>query len=220
MEDWSKDILESLANKEVTQDKELYNSKFFQDHLKYRPIYNFIGDIIAAKFKPKSVIDWGCGCGFLLERLYGHGIENILGIEGSSDVIPIWQSELATGIADHLVIADVTKPIEDVGVYELAICMEVAEHIMESKVGMLVSQICKSSSGLVWWTAAQPGQGGTGHITLKPTQYWTDLFKEFDFEVDWEKTYEIKQIMLQNHAIALAYPWYRDNLVILRKNVL
>jgi len=65
MEDWSRDILESLKNTNVDSNQSSYDNAFFKDHLKYRPIYNFLGDLIVAEFNPKSVIDWGCGGGIL-----------------------------------------------------------------------------------------------------------------------------------------------------------
>ena len=211
MEDWSKDILAALENTKI--DDTLYDSAFFNNHKKYQHVYNFIGDMIVGNLNPKSVIDWGCGCGFLLERLYGHGITDILGIEGSSDVVPFWQSELASELLPKLVIADVTKPI-DVGKYELAVCMEVAEHIPEEDAELFVEKVCDSSTRFVWWTAAQPGQMGTGHVNNQPLYYWVLLFAKFGFNPIWKKTYAMKQIMLQNHAICLAYPWYRDNLIL------
>ena len=215
MEDWSVDILAALQNTKI--DDKLYDSAFFNNHKKYQHVYNFIGDMIVGNLNPKSVIDWGCGCGFLLERLYGHGIENILGIEGSSEVVPFWKSELATGLESKLIIADVTKPI-DVGQYELAVCMEVAEHIPEEHAELFVKKICDSSTRFVWFSAAQPGQGGTGHINCRSLCYWEDLFEKVGgFSVLWQKTYEMKMVMLQNHAIVLAYPWFRDNVLILAR---
>ena len=62
MEDWSVDILAALQNTKI--DDKLYDSAFFNNHKKYQHVYNFIGDMIVGNLNPKSVIDWGCGCGF------------------------------------------------------------------------------------------------------------------------------------------------------------
>jgi hypothetical protein len=116
-----------------------------------------------------------------------------------------------------LVVGDILK--QDVNrEYDLAVCMEVAEHISEKYASDLVKIISRSSSKYIWWTAAQPGQGGTGHINLKPLHYWSNLFEEVsDFKPDWELTYKIKQEMLKNHALVLGYPWFRDNCLIMVK---
>ena len=219
---WHSDIINALENRdgskvvgsESAMDK--YDSEFFKSHLKYRPIYDFIGDLIAAHFKPSSAIDYGCGCGFLLERLWGHGIKNILGVEGSAEVEDFWNNELPKELTRNLIVRDILS-ISCVAVYDIVICMEVAEHIDEKQADKLVSTVSMSSDKWVWWTAAQPGQGGTGHINCQSVCYWVEKFKKFGFEADWEKTYEIKQAMLQNHAICLGYPWFKSNLCIFKK---
>jgi len=211
----SQDILQVLKNYK-TKNSIVYNSEFFRNHMKYRPIYDFIGDIIVGNFKPESVIDWGCGCGFLIERLYRHGIDKLLGIEGSRDVMEFWKSEIIKIVQSKLVIADIIDFVDTDGQYDMAVCMEVAEHLPEEKADDLVKKVVLSAKNYIWWTAAQPGQDGDGHINCQPICYWKDKFEHNSyFKVNWEKTYKIKQIMLQNHAICLGYPWFRDNLLLL-----
>jgi len=228
--DWGSDIIKALEDRTASdKGKNLYDSEFFKSHLKYKPIYDFLGDLIVAHFKPKSVIDFGCGCGFLLDRLWRHGIEDVCGIESSSEVKEFWECELANGLISKLSVGNILDYtfellpgpgiISDDGVrYDMSICMEVAEHISEELANELVYIVSKASKKWIWWTAAVPGQGGTGHINCQPICYWVKKFETFDFSVDWEKTYEIKQLMLQNHAICLGYPWFRDNLLVLRKD--
>jgi hypothetical protein len=216
MENWSQDILQSLQNYRASGNPELYNSDFFRSHIKYRPIYDFIGDMIYVSFRVNSVIDWGCGCGFLLDRLFKHGVTKVLGIEGSTEVVEFWKSELPSELQSKLVVADVTQPLDIDGPYDMAVCMEVAEHLSEEYAEDFVKRVANSATKLIWWTAAQPGQGGTGHINCQPVHYWEELFEHnSEFRVDWEKTYEMKSIMLQNHSICLAFPWFRDNCMIL-----
>jgi len=217
MEEWSQDILTALQNTEIKSG--LYDQAFYRDHLKYRPVYNTIGDIIMAHLNPKSVVDWGCGCGFLLERLHGYGVADILGLEGSAEVQPVWVAEIPVQVRDNFVLRDISTDLDfRIGTYELAVCMEVAEHIDADKAEGLIKRIAASSSKYLYWTAAQPGQGGTGHINCRSLCYWVEQFaKHTEFTPDWELTYKIKLAMLQNHAIALAYPWYRDNLLVLSR---
>ncbi|MBU0791688.1 MAG: class I SAM-dependent methyltransferase [Gammaproteobacteria bacterium] len=212
---WEQDSIKALEE-HIEKDKAvshtLYDTAFFQSHMKYRPIYSFIADLMVAHLKLGSVIDWGCGCGFLLERLHGHGIIELMGIDGSKEVMEFWKKELPPGLVRKLVVGD----IFDYGVedqYDLAVCMEVGEHVKEKDAGLLVYKICNSSTKWIWWTAAQPGQGGTNHVNCQPISYWEDAFaEESDFRPDWEKTYEIKQAMLVNHSLCLGFPWFRDNL--------
>lgn len=195
-----------------TKDNVLYDSTFFQSLQKYRPLYHFLADIMFKYLKPESVIDWGCGSGFMLEGLHNHGITELCGIEGSEEVKPFIVPELK----DKIHIVDVL--LYQSGVYDLAISVEVAEHLHEKDAGRFVNTVCGSASKWVWWTAAQPGQGGTGHINCQPLSYWEAVFSEIGlFKPDWELTYTIKQAMLQNHQLCLGFPWLRDNLIIFRR---
>ena len=211
---WEKDILQAFEKhvKEDSTNETLYDSSFFQSLQKYRPLYHFLADMMAAHLKPNSSIDWGCGCGFILEKLLGHGISDLIGIEGSAEVKPF----IPESLKDKIIIADAL--LYQSGVYDLAISIEVAEHIPEKDAGKFVNAVCSSASKFVWWSAASPGQAGTGHITLKPPCFWIDVFKEVGlFEPDYEKTYELKCAMLVNHQLCLGFPWLRDNFLLFRR---
>ena len=209
---WESALVKSLEN-EIKKDnvQEMYNTDFYNDHQKYRVLYDFIGDIIYVTFEPKSVIDLGCGAGFLLERLRSQGVSKIYGIDGSKDATNSWPEHMQ----DVLEVKNLMdfKPQER---YDVAICMEVAEHIPKDKSLKLVTKVADSSKKFIWWTAAPPGQGGTGHITLKPITYWIRLFEDQGFVPMWDLTYKIKMELLRVKEIQ-AYPWFRDNCLILKR---
>jgi len=211
---WEQDLIKALEahiaadNQPETQ----YDSVFFQSLQKYRPLYHFLADIIVAHLKPESAIDWGCGCGFILEKLQMHGITDLIGIEGSADVLPF----IPETLKDKIIIADALlyRP----KIYELAISVEVGEHIPEKDAGRFVNAVCNSASKWVWWSAAVPGQKGTDHINCQPLCIWIDIFKEVGlFEPDWELLYLLKQKMLVNHNLVLGFPWLRDNFLLFRR---
>ena len=217
MENWTQDIIKALEDRTASGTKKnLYNSEFFKSHLKYKPIYDFIGDMIITYFELKSVADFGCGCGFLLERLWRHGVEDVFGIEGSPDVAEFWKNELPEALVKNLVVGNIFD-YNQKKQYDMVVCMEVAEHLKPEHSDKLVDIICNSSNKWIWWSAAQVGQGGVGHVNCRPLSYWEKKFEEHGFEADWELTYKIKFTMLQNHAICLSYFWFRDNLCIYRR---
>jgi hypothetical protein len=59
--------------------------------------------------------------------------------------------------------------------FDLAYCFEVAEHL-ETALGDELVRFCAIQAPLVVFTAAPPGQGGTGHKNEQPRSYWIDRF--------------------------------------------
>lgn len=71
------------------------------------------------------------------------------------------------------------EPAADTGGagFDLAYCFEVAEHVPPALAERLMRHLVASAPTVVL-TAAQPGQGGTGHVNEQPKAYWIDLFEE------------------------------------------
>lgn len=63
------------------------------------------------------------------------------------------------------------------GPFDLAFCFEVAEHLPPDLGDRLVRFIAQCAS-LAVFTAAHPGQGGTGHINEQPKSYWIERFEK------------------------------------------
>jgi hypothetical protein len=59
--------------------------------------------------------------------------------------------------------------------FDLAYCFEVAEHL-ETALGDELVRFCAVQAPLVVFTAAPPGQGGTGHKNEQPRNYWIERF--------------------------------------------
>jgi hypothetical protein len=78
-----------------------------------------------------------------------------------------------------------TPPAPVRGPFDLAYCFEVAEHLPPPLGERLVKYLC-SLAPIVVFTAASPGQGGTGHVNEQPAEYWvsrfaSDGYKAIDF---------------------------------------
>jgi hypothetical protein len=123
----------------------------------------------------KSIVDFGCGTGAWLRCAADIGVPDIQGLDGA------W---VAT---DHLCIAphqfrpaDLTKAVELDRKYDLAICLEVAEHLPVSSAGTLVDSITRASD-LILFSAAIPLQTGTHHINEQWQDYWAALFDQRGF---------------------------------------
>ena len=210
---WEEDLVKALED-EIKKDSTegLYNEQFYADHEKYRPIYDFIGEIIKVGFEPKSVIDFGCGAGYLLEKLKALGVSDLYGMDGGEGAESSWPDHMK----NFLHTKDILQHKPDKR-YDVAICMEVAEHLNENKGSKLVKLITKSCGKFVWWTAAQPGQGGTGHVNCQSICYWVREFEACGFVPMWEFIYQAKMEMLKLQNLILGFPWFRDNFVAFKR---
>ncbi|WP_200234036.1 class I SAM-dependent methyltransferase [Thiohalocapsa halophila] len=146
-------------------DIEQYDSGFFLDHTA-RQGYATLAHLLFRLFKPTSAVDFGCGIGETLFHLRRRGVV-VFGIDGSPA-----SAEFAR---IPMNIVDLTKRITLESKFDLAISTEVGEHLPESAADAFVGSIAGHGVD-VFFTAAQPGQGGRGHINCQPKGYWEEKF--------------------------------------------
>lgn len=123
-------------------------------------------------FDPASVVDVGCGRGVWLSFFQRTGIPRVLGLDGDwveVDRLAIPRDSFrVTDLAGHWTLAER---------FDLALCLEVGEHLPESKSAALVSNLTQAAP-VVLFSAALPGQQGTQHINEQWPEYWESLFRE------------------------------------------
>lgn len=61
-------------------------------------------------------------------------------------------------------------------IFDVAYCFEVAEHL-PAPLGERLVTFLASLAPVVVFSAAHPGQGGTGHINEQPKHYWIERFQ-------------------------------------------
>lgn len=123
---------------------------------------------------PRRVVDVGCGEGWWALEFAKHGAE-VLGIDG--DYV------ISHQLGDRFLAHDLDKPLPDLGEFDVAVCMEVAEHLEPSRAESLVADLCRLAP-VVLFSAAIPGQGGNGHIHCRWPSYWADLFEAHGYGLD------------------------------------
>lgn len=149
----------------------------------YSPdFYNLISDwsegsakqIIPVLFEfinPNSVIDVGCGDGTWLRCFLEAGVQRIYGLDGSyvsEDMLKIDSSNFQA--------CDLENPPDIHEKFDLAICLEVAEHLNETSSLKLVPFLTQLSD-FVLFSAAIPLQSGVNHINTHWQDYWTSQFR-------------------------------------------
>lgn len=150
---------------------EHYDSAFFtrqaKDSLKSARI---IVPLVLEIISPKTVVDVGCGVGAWLRAFSEAGVEDIVGYDGEY----INASQLLIP-ADKYCKVDLCRPLPITRVYDLAVCLEVVEHLSPGRSVDYVRTLT-SLAPIVLFSAAIPQQGGTNHINEQWPWHWKELF--------------------------------------------
>ena len=152
----------------------------------------------------KSAVDFGCGVGGWLAVLKKHGVSEIQGIDGD------WvHPDLLKIPADNFRKADLDSPITLDKKYDLAMSLEVAEHLDKNSAISFVQSLCNASD-FILFSAAIPFQGGKGHINEQWQDYWAELFAARGYQV-----LDIIRSQIWNNN--LVEVWYRQNTLLFIK---
>jgi SAM-dependent methyltransferase len=125
---------------------------------------------LCAPHEIRSVVDIGCGLGSWLRVFQQHGASTILGIDGE------YVDRSALDIPDSCFRShDLTKPYHIDRQFDLAISLEVAEHLPPETADAFVGTLA-SLAPVVLFSAAIPGQRGDHHVNEQWPEYWAALF--------------------------------------------
>jgi hypothetical protein len=150
-----------------------------------------VGEAMALLFSPRTAIDYGCATGNVLAAIRsvrGRGVL-VRGVDAphlTAFFGPSGGSVEPALPAEYFVSYDLRElnggipawawpPSRDR--WDLGICTELAEHVPE-ETGRRVVKLLAATTSRVLWSAAVPGQGGTGHITERPREFWQEVFAE------------------------------------------
>lgn len=129
--------------------------------------------VVLKHIQPKTIIDVGCGIGTWTSEFQRNGIE-AYGVDG--DYVDRDQLLISP---ERFTASDLSRkiqlPEEWPKKYDLAMSLEVAEHLPETSADMFVGSLT-SLSDIVLFAAAIPYQGGTHHINEQWQSYWAAKF--------------------------------------------
>jgi len=151
-------------------------------------------------YKPKSIIEFGCGCGAFLQIFADTaGTDEFMGLDGSD-------------YGDNLIIqkhkfrqVDFQKSNDIPKKYDIVVCLEIAEHLPKSHADIFIANLTMHAGTCVIFSAAIPGQGGDGHVNEQPHFYWHKKFTARGFTT----RDNIRSIIAKNKKIPF---WYRENI--------
>ena len=157
-------------------------------------------------FSPQSVVDFGCGIGTFLNIFIREGVTDVLGLDGPWVNKDLLKENLpenkfkAVNLENHV---SLNKK------YDLAISLEVAEHLDELKASVMVDNLVQASD-LIVFSAAIPFQGGQNHINEQWPTYWLNLFSQHGYN-----EYDILRPIFWNRDDI--FFWYKQNMFVLVK---
>ena len=191
--------------------KHKYTNDFYKDRdiktsYSAQRILQIVQDNWGGGERIHSAVDIGCGVGTWLKQVHTlFQTDDIQGYDG--DYVD----------TEYLVIPkecfcpfDLEKEIPQIRRFDLAISLEVAEHLSPQRAESFVKDLCTLSDNILF-SAATVYQGGVGHINEQRLSYWVDKFSKLGYEardIIRPKIWEDTKIPV----------WYRQNIIFFSKN--
>ena len=156
----------------------LYDKKFFGD-IDHGSRASAVTILSALKryLEPRSVVDIGCGAGSWVrsaQQVFAMEAACVTGVDGE------YAKAFHHDLGGHFVYADLAKSINLPQQFDLAICLEVVEHLPNARAATFVDDLCRLSN-VVLFSAAVPRQCGTGHIKEQWPEFWMNEFCRNDY---------------------------------------
>lgn len=169
----------------------------------------FLSIVKGSGLDASSVVDWGCGRGAWLSAFKEEGLD-VSGFDGDYvDRNSLWIDPSEFSGIDFEGNFDAYR---DSGRWDVAISLEVAEHVSERNADDYVALVAQSSKlGIVLFSAAIPGQGGVGHVNEQWPDYWVDKFAIHGYK---HVSDCLRWTFWEDEEVE---PWYKQNLLILSR---
>jgi hypothetical protein len=161
-------------------------------------ILPFVFELIS----PRSVIDVGCGVGTWLAAARTLGVTDVMGLDGdyvNRGLLRIPEECFRS--------TDLSQPFTCERTFDLALSLEVAEHLPGASASALVDSLARLAPAVLF-SAAIPKQCGEHHIHLQWQSWWVNQFNRHGFRaVDC-----IRQRVWNDESVEW---WYAQNIFLM-----
>ena len=131
--------------------------------------------LVLENLAPRSVVDLGCGEGTWLSVFGEHGVNDLCGVDG--DYVDRSRLEIPV---DSFLPHDLRQPLRLGRRYDLALSLEVAEHLPADCADTFVVSLVHLAPAVLF-SAAAPYQGGVEHVNEQWPAYWAERFAVHDY---------------------------------------
>jgi SAM-dependent methyltransferase len=146
------------------------------------------------------VLDVGCGDGRWLAAFAERGA-TVCGVDG------VWTDTKKLCIACHCFeIRDLTQPFTLNRRFDIALSLEVAEHLPDSAATSFVDTLMRHSD-VVLFSAAIPHQGGLQHVNEQWQSYWARRFAQHGYQM----FDPFRGLLWADDEV---HDWYKQNLLL------
>lgn len=148
-----------------------------------------------------SMLELGCGEAHWSANALSLGTQTVCAVDGP------WNNKERLNVASSQYIeAEINRNFNVPGKFDMAICLEVAEHVDMNFATKTVS-ILSEASDVVLFGAAIPYQGGFGHINEQWPSWWNEKFLLAGF-----RPYDVIRPKFWNHPDI--HYWYKQNTIL------
>jgi SAM-dependent methyltransferase len=185
--------------------KQYYDDSFFVGQADAsRASATVVVPIVNEIVQPCSVLDVGCGVGGWLAEWQSNGVGDVCGVDGD------YVDRAGLQIDPALFMpTDLEKPFSLGRRFDLAQCLEVAEHLDAASASTLVQSLAQHSD-TVLFGAAIPGQGGAHHVNEQWPSYWVEMFAREGF-----RAFDVVRPLIWDDTRVQV--WYRQNMLLLSR---
>lgn len=163
----------------MDQNLKHYDKQFYDYHLAWQDDYLAVSKWINENLKGKIYGDIGCGNGYLIRNLLKNNRKKVWGVDGSKK----FMDYIDKAILPFVERVDLTNR-SNLPKADVAICLEVAEHIEYKYSDVLVENIVSTGAKTIMFTAAPPGQGGVAHVNEQPHSFWIKKLRRKGYILD------------------------------------